>query len=171
MKVSGTDKAVCPSPSQQCVYMEFHRVQKHAVYDSFKTASFREFKLDNLSAHRLSLFSCSTNVTHHTTNRFHHWVCCDCTLQELPVLLYLLSDCSSSSPRFCGCSFLVCVGEDLLETIVVLPHLYHIKLGDAVLLHTHGHGDAVLLDEHGEAWRRGKGGSGRRLTREQGREG
>lgn len=47
------------------------------------------------------------------------------------------------------------MGEDLLETMVVLPHLYHIKLGDAVLLHTHGHGDAVLLDEHGEAWRRG----------------
>lgn len=65
----------------------------------------------------------------------------------------------------------MCVGEDLLETMVVLPHLYHIKLGDAVLLHTHGHGDAVLLDEHGEAWRRGKGGSGRRLTRERGREG
>lgn len=29
-----------------------------------------------------------------------------------------------------------------------LPHLDHVELGDAVLLHTHGHGDAVLFDEH-----------------------
>lgn len=29
-----------------------------------------------------------------------------------------------------------------------MPHLDHVELGDAVLLHTHGHGDAVLFDEH-----------------------
>lgn len=54
----------------------------------------------------------------------------------------------------------------------LLPHLDHIELGDAILLHTHGHGDAVLLNEHDESWRRGeKGELGRRLTREWGREG
>lgn len=31
---------------------------------------------------------------------------------------------------------------------MISPHLDHVELGDAVLLHTHGHGDAVLFDEH-----------------------
>lgn len=53
--------------------------------------------------------------------------------------------------------------------MVFRPHLDHVELGDAVLLHTHGHGDAVFLDKHGESWWWGKGGSGRRLTRERGR--
>lgn len=57
---------------------------------------------------------------------------------------------------------------------VVLPHLDHIELGDAILLHTHGHGDAVLFNEHGESWRSVRGGGGklgRRLSRKWGREG
>ena len=38
------------------------------------------------------------------------------------------------------------------------PHLDHIELGNAILVHTHGHGDPVLLDQHGQSlrkWRRG----------------
>ena len=44
--------------------------------------------------------------------------------------------------------------------------LYHVELGDAVLLHAHGHGDAVLLDEHGAAGgRRSAGGRSERVVR------
>lgn len=54
----------------------------------------------------------------------------------------------------------------------LLPHLDHIELGDAILLHTHGHGDAVLLNEHDESWlREGKEELGRRLTSKWGSEG
>lgn len=46
---------------------------------------------------------------------------------------------------------------------MIWPHLDHVELGNAVLLHTHGHGDAVLFDEHCEE--RGSSGSGRRRIR------
>lgn len=55
--------------------------------------------------------------------------------------------------------------------MVFWPHLDHVELGNAVFLHTHGHGDAVFLDQHGESRWWEKGESGRRLTRERGREG
>lgn len=43
--------------------------ESHSLWH-VERASFREFKLDNLSAHKPSLFSYSTSVRHHVTNHF-----------------------------------------------------------------------------------------------------
>lgn len=54
---------------------------------------------------------------------------------------------------------------------MLLPHLDHIELGNAVLLHTHGHGDAILLNEHDDSWReRDEGGIGK-IDKDKGRKG
>lgn len=130
----------------------------HTVVDTWK-----EFILDNLqyqhtnpSAHTNSLFHTSA-ASHAVDQSFHNWARCNCTLEKS--LMYLLS------------YLLFILGRKILVDTVFWPHLDHVELGNAVFLHTHGHGDAIFLDQHGESRWWGKGGSGRRLTRERGREG
>ncbi len=182
MNLSDTAKAVCPSPSRQYVCAPsfcsesrvpppFSRMKTRSLW-RVETASFREFKLDNLSAHKLSLFRYSTGVRHHVTNHFiiGHTEIALPRVNVSPLRLFVFVPWFLHHLAVLGL-VCVCVCVWIWGNMALWPHLNHIELGDAVLLHTHGHGDAVLLDKHGESWRRGTWGLGRRLTREGGREG
>lgn len=84
--------------------------------------------------------------------------------------MYLLYDRLFSSSHL-AILVQMCVDKNLVGKMALLPHLDHIELGDAVLLHTHGHGDAVLLYKHGERGVREKIDKGKEEGGTEGREG
>ena len=77
MKLSDTDKASCSCPTWSvCTEFPKKATCSHPPPEDARSlwrmeiTSFREFKLDNLSAYKLPLFHYSTRVRHHVTSHF-----------------------------------------------------------------------------------------------------